>query len=359
MCLQSSNFEDIFEKIKSSLDTSERPVKLIALFAYNTSGKTRLSRLFSEKYDKQVLCYNALFEDFFYWDNENTILKIDTNSWLAQLIKDEGLGTQISDNFKKLMNSKLEPDFDLDTGDITFGYFTGDETSSTNIKISRGEESIFIWSIFYTILKVAIETLQEDKEQRSTHFFDLLKYVVIDDPVSSMDDTRIITMALELIELIEQSGNTLKFFITTHHSLFYNILHSEKMYKCYKQNYLLLKGENNEFVLKKQEKDSPFAYHNLIVSKIHDAIIRNNVQKYHFNLFRALLEKTANFLGYSKKWSDLLDDSESKKVFVKQLHQYSHNSLSEIEAHPLSSKEIESFKVCFEAFINKFHWSCN
>lgn len=356
MCLQSANFEDIFEKIKSSLDTSERSVKLIALFAYNTSGKTRLSRLFSEKYDKQVLCYNALFEDFFYWDNENTILKIDTNSWLAQLIKDEGLETQISDNFKKLMNSKLEPDFDLDTGDITFGYFTGDETSSTNIKISRGEESIFIWSIFYTILKVAIETLQEDEEQRSTHFFDLLKYVVIDDPVSSMDDTRIITMALELRRLISQSGDKLKFFITTHHCLFFNLLYNNKENRLM---YALSRSVTNEFALKKQSAQTPFAYHNILVSEIWKAIKSNQVQKYHFNLFRALLEKTANFLGYAEDWAALLDNNEDKQRLIKQINHYSHSKLSEIEAGFLCSEDIESFTFCFKSFINKFHWSCN
>ena len=68
-----------------------------------------------------------------------------------------------------------------------------------------------------------------------------------------------------------------------------------------------------------QTSDSPFAYHNLIFNEIYNAIQRNDIQKYHFNLFRALLEKTANFLGYSDYWSALLDESENKKIFVKQL----------------------------------------
>ena len=355
-----SSLDDILIFIKSNLDTSKKPkkIKVSALYACNTSGKTRLSKLFKEKYEEKVLCYNAFMEDLFNWNNEDVVLKIDKNSWICRLIKDEGLDLQIINNFKKLMNSKIEPSFNLEDGEITFKNFS---IGNRNIKVSRGEESLFIWSIFYTILCFAIGIIQEKEGDRSTQYFDDLKYVVIDDPVSSMDDTRIITIALELIEVINKMknmDNKLKIFITTHHSLFFNILHSENISEWYKQNYILSKTENNEYSLETQSSDSPFAYHNVIFTELRKAIEKNNIQKYHFNLFRALLEKTANFLGYTKKWDCLLDNDENKEKLVKLLNLYSHNSLSEIEAKQIQTEDITIFKNAFETFIRKFHWSC-
>lgn len=354
------SIEEVLTEIKSKLDSEKKPgkVKVALLFACNTTGKTQLSKIFLEKYEKQVLCYNAFLEDWFVWDNDKLTLNLDLKSWIAKLIKDEGLEGRITDNFKKLTNSKIEPNFDLEQGKITFGNRTGDADASDNIKISRGEESLFIWSIFYTILDVAIDTLSEPLENRSTHYFDKMKYIVIDDPVSSMDDTRIITVALELLELIKRISilkNRLKVLITTHHGLFYNILHSEKIIECHKQPYLLTKSSNNIFSLNEQVSDSPFAYHNLIFTELRQIIQNNDIQKYHFNLFRAILEKTANFLGYSK-WSDLLDEDEAKKIVVKQLNLYSHSSLSEIESKHLTAEEKSAFKETFESFTTKFHW---
>ena len=357
-----SSIEDVLNDLKSALDTPKQPTKtkVALLFACNTTGKTRLSRLFSEKYPEKVLCYNAFMEDLFSWDNENIVLKFDNKSPVAQLIKDEGLDGQIIDNFKKLTNSKIEPSFDLINGTIAFGNRINDEGIYENIKISRGEESIFIWSIFYTILRLAIATIKESKDERSTNYFDNIKYIVIDDPVSSMDDTRIITIALELVELLNEiTGNKLKVLITTHHCLFFNVLYNEYTPQWLKKNFILSKTDTNELIMEEQNTDSPFSYHNLIFSEIQKSIQENNIQKYHFNLFRALLEKTANFLGYAKKWSDLLDEDDNKKIFVKMLNNYSHSSYSEIEASSLQAEEVKAFKETFDAFVKKFHWSCN
>ena len=342
--------------IKSKLDSFDgRGIYL--LFASNTSGKTRISKLFKEQESEKVLCYNAFMEDLFHWNNDEIILNILPDSWEAKLIKDEGLDGRIIDNFKKLTNSKIEPVFDLDKGEITFGLFTGDENSSTNIKISRGEESLFIWCVFYTILSRAIEALRETPDNRSTHTFDKIEYIIIDDPVSSMDDTRIITMALELIELLKKIQN-LKILITTHHCLFFNIMYHKQQDRWKQYNAILLKLEDGTLEIKSQDGDSPFSYHTLLIEEIQKAIKDNNVQKYHFNLFRAVLEKTKNFLGYAQNWSCLLDDNGNKDKLTKLLNLYSHNSLSEIEAKQILPEDLAIFKDAFKAFIEKFHWSC-
>ncbi len=53
----------------------------------------------------------------------------------------------------------------------------------------------------------------------------------IDDPVSSLDDSHLIALAVDLAGLIKRSsfinGKGLKFVVTTHSPLFYNVLHNE------------------------------------------------------------------------------------------------------------------------------------
>lgn len=366
--------DDLFAYIKSGLDTPQHQdkTKLWLLFACNTSGKTRLAEAFREDNDEQeedakkrVLCYNAFFEDYFHWDNEQLILQFDKNSWVAKFIEDEGLEVQIVENLKKLINSKVSPEFDFDAGTISFGYYPGGDNIVPQIKISRAEESLFIWCVFYTILEHAIEILSEEEEERSTDVFNELQYVIIDDPVSSMDDTRIVTVALDLLRLVVKSNeleNKLKILITTHHCLFYNIIHTRdgrKLGGISRKNYMLSKFDNNRLSLEEQKKDSPFAYHIFLLKEIRKAIDDNNVQKYHFNFFRAILEKTANFLGYSDGWSCLLPENENKRELVQMLNQYSHNSLAEIEVNVLREDEKAIFIEAFNAFFTKFNWSVN
>ena len=58
--------------------------------------------------------------------------------------------------------------------------------------------------------------------------FNQLEYVFIDDPVSSLDENHLIELAVNLAELIKLSkSEKLKFIISTHNPLFYNVLHNE------------------------------------------------------------------------------------------------------------------------------------
>lgn len=352
-----SDIKSVLTSIKNKFDKVDgRNVYL--LFACNTTGKTRLSRLFEERFENSVLCYNAFMEDLFHWDNENTTLLFDRASWLAELIKTEGLEIRIIDNFKKLTASKIEPLFDLNEGTVVFKNFSRENEGVESIKVSRGEESLFIWSIFYTILAVAIETLREAPDDRSTHFFDDIKYIVIDDPVSSMDDTRIITMSLDLIELLKTipKEKNLKILITTHHYLFYNVMYHKQRSDWNQYNASLIKKDDGTLSIKPQSGDSPLPYHITVLEEINDALSSGNIKKYHFNLFRALLEKTANFLGYTGAWSNLLEESENKDKLTKLLNLYSHSSLAEIEAKEILPEELRLFQEAFRVFITKFHW---
>ena len=145
-----STLEKVQEYITERLNATQYS-KISVLFASNTSGKTRLSKLYcdidEESENKTVLCYNAFLEDMFQWDNEKLIFKISEYSWVSNLIQVEGLEDKIINTFKALTNSKIEPKFDLPKEQIVFGFTEINnelEPIFTRIKISRGEESLLL-----------------------------------------------------------------------------------------------------------------------------------------------------------------------------------------------------------------------
>lgn len=362
------SIEDVAGAIKSKLDDQ----RILALYAFNSTGKTRLSNVLSglnedwneteedegENDTIKTLCYNAFIEDMFVWNNEHYILTFDPRSWIIQLVVEQGLEAKIIDNFKDIINSnwlKLEPSFDFIAWAVTFKIASGDDASETNIKISKGEESMLIWSIFYTVLQTAISELNTLEADRTTPIFNELQYIIIDDPVSSIDDTKIITMAIKLIEAIKlYKGNTVKILITTHHALFYNILvNSFKWKGSVNLKHYSLSRDKHVFRLVKQG-DSPFSYHLSLKETIQTAIANDSVEKYHFNLFRALLEKTANFFGYHN-WADCIIWA-NKEEFIRLLNLYSHSRLSDIESSILSIWDKTIFQESFNDFIVRFNW---
>jgi len=144
--------------------------------------------------------------------------------------------------------------------------------------------------------------------------------------------------------------------VTTHHALFFNILfNSFKSDPHIAQKGYILSKSNLELHLKEQKADSPFAYHHVVVSEIGRAIENNEVQKHHFNLFRTLLEKTSNFLGY-KRWEDMLVGDAYGNVIKKIFHHYSHSSLSELEHKDLSPQDKDDFATAYRSFIQDFKW---
>lgn len=382
-----SSIADLATKIKDDLVAQTDKKSIALLYAFNATGKTRLSVEFDNLNDNddgqiKALSYNAFLEDLFVWDNNEYVLKFDPNHWAIKLIISEGLDNKIVDNYKLITNSKVEPRFAFPGGEVTFYIARGDDSGASNIKISKSEESLLVWSIFYSLLEVAIEELSLKEEERSTDIFNHLEYIVIDDPVSSIDDERIISLAVKLYEVVKScKNNEINFLITTHHALFFNVLFNSFRNLARKTgrnggvlsqalgkitNAVNLKGgkyyyfyilstNNNVLVLENQNDDSPFAYHILVKNKLKEAIENDGLEKYHFNLFRTLLEKTSNFLGYAQ-WSDCLLGEETKEEVKRLVNLYSHSKLSELESGSLSNADKELFTEAFNAFVEDFKY---
>ncbi|MCE7575315.1 AAA family ATPase [Aliivibrio fischeri] len=326
-------------------DLSVSPKKVQLIYAFNGTGKTRLSRLFKELVSPKVdedgeqaplkaLYYNAFTEDLFYWDNDldgdvDRKLKIQPNEFTKWVLEEQGQGPTIIEHFQRLSSGTIEPIFSADFLEIAFK-MKGDAQGGS-IKISKGEESNLVWSIFYSLLDLAIEELSTAADERSTDKFNDLEYVFIDDPVSSLDDNHLIELAVDLAKLVKSSSAGLKFIITTHNPLFYNVLSNEFSNKLAKdpsavdiewlykpkesQKYRFDKDSTGDFELTVLGENTPFSYHLLLLTEIREAITNNQVRKYHFSFVRNILEKTATFLGH-KGWAELLP----KAVMVTPIH---------------------------------------
>ena len=359
--------------------------KVHLMYAFNTVGKTTLSLKFkellgtssganiddaeeSENRDKQFLYFNAFTEDLFQWDNdiennEDKRITFNIRSEFAKTIKEQGRENDIAQKFRNLTRSKIDPIWDFETGEIRFYEATSnsDFENNTKIKISRGEERIFIWSIFYILIKVVIE---EQREIESSSDLKQVQHIFIDDPISSLDDTYTIDVAVDLANLIKDSdvyeqNENLKFIITTHHSLFYNILFNELKGSGISKTRLskvVNEANNNvEFYITKQKDDSPFGYHLSLIDEMKRAVNSNNsteIQKYHFNFMRNLYEKTATFLGY-RNWSDCVL-TEEKEIFIRYLNLHSHSSHAEYEARGVEQQEKLMLANMFNKFLEDF-----
>ncbi|WP_257380701.1 anticodon nuclease [Snodgrassella communis] len=314
------------------------------IYAFNGTGKTRLSQAFKEfivsqdKADEEdsgvltrhkILYYNAFTEDLFVWDNDKYQqgehqLSIQPNSFTDWILKEQGQEQNVARYFQAYTQQNLTPHFNEDFSAITFSLAAGNDQRIENIKISKGEENNLIWSIFFTLISLVIaERNIAEKSERSTNEFDQLRYIFIDDPVSSLDENHLIQLAVDIAQLIKSSESDIKFIITTHNPLFYNVLYNELGLK---NGYILRRLADGYFELENKQGDSnhSFSYHLYLKQLLQEAIEENKIERYHFTLLRNLYEKTACFLDYPK-WSELLPDD----IYLTRIINFtSHSTLS-------------------------------
>lgn len=371
-------------EIAQTLKDTDKKVQLI--YAFNGVGKTRLSREFKELVapkitdDEQeesktkVIYYNAFTEDLFYWHNDlvedrNRYIIIQQNNFTDWVLKDQGQDKNIIAHFQHYTNDKLTPRFNDEYNEISFSIDGGNDEIVDNIKISKGEESCLIWCVFYSLLEQVVETLNiAEPSDRETTQFDKLEYVFIDDPVSSLDENHLIELAVNIAELIKSSQSDVKFVITTHNPLFYNILWNElnnadqetddKKKKSLKK--YLEKLDDGTYQLL-DSNDSPFSYHLFLLSELEKAISSKNIQKYHFNFLRQILEKTSTFLGV-KKWKDLLtllpqnSDGASEAYYNRIINLGSHGKHSGEETSLITDNDKRVLEFLVRAIKETYHF---
>ena len=288
------------------------------LFAYNGTGKTRLSYDFAhygreEDAPAHTLYYNAYTEDLFTWDNDhenNTThrLKINQNSVLIRGI----VGSSIENDLRRNLSIFTDINFDFDyeiTGSSspTAVRFKKEVNGGTitDIKISRGEERLFVWCFFRCIID---EVLGENDAYKD------IEYIYIDDPMSSLDDNNVVTFAAQLYNLIRKSAKQefhdaetglksprrIKFIISSHHAFFFHVMmHGLNGDNNLGKYYLHKDKESGELVLKEMDEKHPFYYNVAMMSELRDAIKNDALYTYHFNILRGIMDKIMEFFGHT------------------------------------------------------------
>lgn len=343
------------------------------LYAFNGTGKTRLSREFKEIVDPKeertdeskikIIYYNAFTEDLFRWDNDleedvTRKLLVHPNGFTdlaLTFLKDENQDGNIITNFQNYTNRSITPNINQDFTEISFDYLSGGDDSATNIKISKGEESNFIWCVFYSLIEQIVKILNDPEEERSSDKFNELEYIFIDDPVSSLDDNHLIDLAVDLSFLIKNAINTnIKFIVSTHNPLFYNVLFNELNREKNTGRYCLQKLNDGSYLMT-DSKDSPFSYHVFLLEELKVVVNTRNINKYHFNILRNILEKTSTYLGFSH-WEDLIRmyvNSDEVGIAIRLINLYSHSKHSGNEMADVQETEKDIFIKIYRGLLEK------
>lgn len=334
--------------------------KFILLYAYNGTGKTRLSTAFKDLGKqgdvRDTLYFNAFTEDLFSWDNDlkndrERVLKINKDSRFFA-----GLGELEMDNrIRPLLNRYADFDFRIDTNEweVSFSCEVNkaepDEEpkfeTENDIKVSRGEENIFIWCFFLAIVQLALDGAKA---------YEWVKYIYIDDPISSLDEHNAIMVANQLANLLKETKSQHKTVISTHHTLFFNVMGNELRKKAKK--YFLCKGQNAQGYLLRDTGNTPFFQHVANLVELEQAQKTGQLYTHHFNILRSIIEKTASFHGYGN-FGDCIrptgDDSE-KTLHTRVVNIMSHGNYSLYEPIEMLEENKAIFRTIVEDFRKNF-----
>ena len=358
--------------------------KFVLLYAYNGTGKTRLSTAFkdlgksmnanAETKKRDTLYFNAFTEDLFSWDNDlendskrKLTLNTDSNFFA-------GLESMEMDNrIRALLDRYADFEFRIDTTswEVVFarefrvkkdgtagnvvdsaGVERGDgedeyETRREEaIKVSRGEENIFIWCFFLAIVELALD-------DDGTGPYNWVRHIYIDDPISSLDEQNAIAVANHLAQLLKRPDSRLKTVISTHHTLFFNVLCNE-LNKANK--YFLSRDGSPEGLLLSKTGDTPFFHHVAALAELYEADRDGRLYTHHFNMLRAILEKTAIFHGYQNFSACIKRDADDEDgiLHTRLINILSHGNYSLFEPREMLEENKRYFRKILHQFINRY-----
>lgn len=319
----------------------------VLLFAYNGTGKTRLSMAFKDvgkkKGAKDTLYFNAFTEDLFNWHNDldadtDRHLIINSNSAFFSGFKELALEEKIFG----FLSRYADFDFRIDYDNWRVVFKRGDEE---NIKVSRGEQNIFIWCIYLAICELVIDGHTS---------YSWVKNFYIDDPISSLDDNNAIAVASDLAQLLRSGKGKIKAVISSHHGLFFNVMWNEFKRSGIKyKTHFYHRASNSETYTLRSTDETPFFHHVSILSEIKNAVETDKIYTYHFNMLRSIMEKTAIFFG-SKDFSTCIHGLDDEVLYSRALNLLSHGKYSIYEPREMIDDTKTLFKDIFTAFIDRY-----
>lgn len=381
-----NNLTEVASEFRKYLTGDDRTLKDVILFyAYNGTGKTRLSMDFKEmgkpiNPPRDTLYFNAFTEDLFYWDNDldsddHIVLLLNKNSQFFGGIENLDIDNKIRPILHNYSDFNFLTDFNYvkpsDAGEenpethwavrfIREELVDGVAQNVENIKISRGEENLFIWCFFLAIYQLAIDGAEG---------YDWVKYVYIDDPISSLDENNAISLACGLATIIEsgifkeieESGEKkkvererkVKVVLSTHHSLFFNVMYNE--IKLKRKTFFL--HSNGSLAYKLQDTDdTPFFHHIALLSEL-DMVSKSEViHTYHFNGLRTVMEKAVSFFGYDKI-DKVIHGLGDEVLFHRAVQLLSHGKYSIFAPSPMTDDTKDLFRKILKGFLDKYKFN--
>lgn len=353
----------------------QKPKKFILLYAYNGTGKTRLSTAFKDIAKQagqaDTLYFNAFTEDLFSWHNDldrdsERYLKLHPSSNFFAGLEE----LEMDNRIRPLLQRYADFDFRLDTvpvkdeqgnvlreervvrfsRDVVNGGVT---TTVDNIKISRGEENIFIWCFFLAIVRLAMD-------DDGTGPYKWVKNIYIDDPISSLDEHNAIVVANHLVQLFRETPNQLRTVISTHHILFFNVLSNEIKNllntRDFPQYCLNRDRTGGGYKLHRQRTDTPFFHHVASLVELYEAAQKDEIHTHHFNTLRSVLEKTAVFHGHGHFSACIKKDPNDAEGILHQrfIDLLSHGKYSLYEPKEMGDETRDYFRTILYGFLKEY-----
>lgn len=347
------------EKIAKQIEEFEESIILV--YAFNGTGKTRLSTAYKNVTKNENahtgVYYNAFSEDLFVWNNdeennrENITLTVKPSSLnqYHSLLTEDAIHDKLK-AYKVKFDFQFELYKDTEQGIELISFFIKDDKSKANIKISRGEERIFVWCFFLALLEV-----EGWADEQSNHIF-------IDDPVSSLDDHNIFVTASTLYNVIDDNYENKKIIITTHHIGLYSILadwlmkgEKSSSYKKFTK-VMMLKSKDDTLTLDSNKKNL-FLYHLTLLRELDVAQRNEKLYTYHFALLRQVLENVASFLGcgqvsYVLKQVGVKDENRIATI----INTLSHQKVYHYQSDAMKPDSLDMFNEIFEGLKDKYQF---
>jgi len=220
-----------------------------------------------------------------------------------------------------------------------------------DIKVSRGEENIFIWCFFLAIVQLALDGAKA---------YEWVEYIYIDDPISSLDEHNAIVVANHLVQLFRESRSQLKTVISTHHILFFNVLSNEIKNllntRDFPQYFLNRRRASSGYLLFRQKGDTPFFHHVAALAELYEAARSERIYTHHFNMLRSILEKTAVFHGYAHFSSCIKKGSTDADGILHQrfVDLLSHGKYSLYEPQEMGDETKGYFRKILQEFVARY-----
>lgn len=361
-----ANLRTLTRKLRDDLGG----VELILMYAYNRTGKTRLSMEFKDEGKRKnngtadTLYFNAFTEDLFTWDNDldgDAVrrLQLNPNSTFFNGLKDLALDETIAG----YLDRYADFDFDIDYETWKVSFRKGE---AENIKISRGEQNIFVWCLFMAICERMLDGHVS---------YQLNKYLYIDDPISSLDDNNAIAVACDLAQLLRRAASRkdqkgvpapIKVVFSSHHALFFNVMCNEigrakegEPRVTHKRYFLHRPNGDGVYILRATE-DTPFFHHvsSLAELQLAAAPSAGKLYTFHFNALRSIMEKTASFFGHADISFCLkaLSIEEDRALYNRALNLLSHGKYAIHEPTEMGEDNKALFRRILEDFTTKFQF---